>query len=166
MELSMGPGNALVISALLVPLIVVEHLLLWGALLEGSQSGFVKTQRRRYGWTLAGQLVILFAMLWPVVQFGLAESLRTLAAFERATGPIGWAAYLIFVVGLVSPASTVLLVWAWYDAPASMAKKKRGGFVSTADVRAKVPNPPRWRSVDDIHPVYGWVRDRRWVRVL
>ena len=99
------------------------------------------TQRRRYGWTLVGQLAAAAAVLWPILQYGVEDTFRVLDAW-RQVPPIGWIVFGVYWVGIISPGLTLLTMTSIYRHPAKAAKQVRGGYVLTEHVRQKLARPP------------------------
>jgi hypothetical protein len=104
-------------------------------------SKLVITQRRRYGWTLVGQLAAVAAVLWPLMQYGVDETFNALDAWWQVP-PIGWIVVGVFWIGIGSPVLTLLTMISIYRHPAKAAKQVRGGYVLTRHVRQRLARPP------------------------
>lgn len=155
--------GVLCFSALVVIGIALNAMTTMFAVEETSPvSRLVITQRKRYAWTLVGQLVAATAVLWPMAQYGVDDTLRVLGAWWEV--PVfGWGIVLGYWLGIVSPALTLLTAVSIYRHPAQAAKQVKGGYILTEHARRGLAHPPVVRPV--VAPGSAGTLERRWFDV-
>jgi len=110
-----------------------ERWTVWAVRETSPVSRLVITQRRRYGWTLLGQAAAAAAVLWPILQFGVDDTVEVLDAWRQVW--IGWIVNLGYWMGIVSPGFTLAAVISIHRYPAQAAKRVGGGYILTEHAR-------------------------------
>lgn len=132
----------LFISAMVILGITLGGLSTMVAVRETSSvSRLLITQRRRYGWTLVGQIAAAAAVLWPILQFGVNDTFEVLDAWMQVP-VIGWIVFGVYWMGIVSPVLTLMTVISIYRHPAKAARKVRGGYILTEHARQGIWTRP------------------------
>lgn len=132
-------SNALFLAAFMCPVGCKALLLAYTARQTVPASRLVMTQRRRYGFMVLGQAIIMFAFA-QILAAGSVDEVWPAIQEWFAVPPVGWAVGASVIIGGLSLiVSLTAPFWIYYHP--SLAARKRFGkrlYVMTEDVRAGI----------------------------